>query len=96
MRRGLLLLVPLALSLAGCGQSVILAKPTEQVVTKFVFQRTGFHPDNVSCPSGVAAKAGGTFQCHFTGPDGNYTAYLLIKSVTGSRVEYQITTRRTG
>jgi hypothetical protein len=96
MHRGLIALVALPLLLAGCGQSVILPKPTEQVVTKFVAQRTGFRPHDVSCPSGVPAKAGKTFQCHFTGPDGKYIVYMKVIRVNGTRVDYQIRSERVG
>jgi hypothetical protein len=96
MKRGLLVVVLLPLLLAACGQSVILPRPTALVVTKFVHQRTGFLPNDVSCPSGVPAKVGGTFQCHFTGPDGKYIAYMKITSVKGTRVDYQIQTQRVG
>jgi hypothetical protein len=96
MRRALVAIVLLPLALAACGGSVILAKPTAATVSRFVFQKTHFRPTDVSCPSGVPAKAGGTFQCHFTGPDGKYTAYLVIQRVKGSRVDYAIRTRRTG
>ena len=89
-------LVCLPVLLAACGQrSVILAAPTEQVVAGFVYQHTGFRPSDVRCPSGVPAKAQGRFQCHFTGPDGTYTAYMVIASVHGQRVDYNIQTRRT-
>jgi hypothetical protein len=79
---------------AACGQSVILQQPTERVVTSFVFDHTGFRPHDVSCPSGVPAKVGRTFQCHFTGPDGKYTAHMTITGVNGSRVDYEIQTMR--
>jgi hypothetical protein len=75
---------------------VILSKPTAQTVSRAVYERSGFRPTDVSCPSGVPAKVGGRFQCHFTGPDGQYTAYLLITSVHGQRVIYNIQSRRTG
>lgn len=96
MRRALAIAAPLALALAACGQSVILAKPTAATVARAIFTRTGFRPRDVTCPSGVDAKVGGTLQCHFTGPDGKYTAYLTIESVKGTRVEYRINSRRTG
>lgn len=97
MRRGSKLIVCLLpLLLAACGGSVILSKPTAQTVSRAVYERSGFRPTDVSCPSGVPAKVGGRFQCHFTGPDGQYTAYLLIKSVHGQRVIYNIQSRRTG
>jgi Domain of unknown function (DUF4333) len=96
MRRALVVAVLLSPAIAACGGSVILAKPTAVTVARFVFEHTGFRPRDVSCPSGVPAKVGGRFQCHFTGPDGNYTADMVIKSVKGTRVEYGINSRRTG
>jgi hypothetical protein len=96
MRRALVLTVLLSPALAACGGSVILAKPTAATVARSIFVHTGFRPHDVTCPSGVPAKVGGKLQCHFTGPDGKYTAYLVIQSVNGTRVEYQIDSRRTG
>ena len=80
------------LLLAGCGQAVILAGPTAQTVTHFVVARTGYHPHDVRCPSGVPAKVGRSFTCHFTGPDGRYEAALRVTSVHGRRVNYSIRT----
>ncbi len=88
------MLVPLAL--AACGQSIILQKPTERLVSRFVFQHTGVQPRDVTCPSREPAKVGQAFQCHFTGPDGKYTAYLLVTGVKGGRVDYRIQTERDG
>ncbi len=96
MHRALVLVALLALFLVACGQEVILAKPTAATVARTIFDRTGFRPRDVTCPSGVPAKVGGKLQCHFTGPDGKYTAYLLIESVKGTRVDYRIDSRRTG
>jgi hypothetical protein len=44
----------------------------------------------------VPAKAGRRFECHFTGPDGKYVAYMLITSVKGTRVNFRIQTERVG
>ena len=82
----------LGLVVAGCGQAEVLAEPTAQTVTRFVVTRTGYHPNDVRCPSGVPAKVGRSFTCHFTGPDGKYEARLKILSVHGSRVNYDIQT----
>jgi hypothetical protein len=95
VRRGSKLIVCLPLLLAACG-SVILSKPTAQTVSNAVYRRVGFRPTDVSCPSGIPAKVGGRFQCHFTGPDGPYVADLRILRVNGQRVDYQIQSRRTG
>jgi hypothetical protein len=51
-------------------------------------------PTDVNCPSGIEAKVGGEFDCHFTGPDGKYTAHLKIFSVDGTRVDYDCNTHR--
>lgn len=75
---------------------MILAKPTAGVLSKFVYDRTGFRAADVTCPSGVPARAGQRFQCHFTGPDGKYIAYMTVARVRGSRVDYQIQTERVG
>lgn len=75
---------------------MILPKPTAQTVAHAVQRRFGFAPTDVTCPSGVPAKVGGQFQCHFTGPDGSYVAYMRIMSVHGPRVIYSIQTQRIG
>jgi hypothetical protein len=87
-------LCPVAVVLAGCGTSTIKAGGAEKSVVDVVSRQTGFHPTDVKCPSGVAAKAGRTFECHFTGPGGQrYTAFMKILSVKGSRVDFFVSTR---
>lgn len=86
-------LVCLAAMVSACGQTTILQRPSQRVVAEFVFKHTGFRPTDVRCPSGIPAKVGNTFQCHFTGPDGPYTAYVRIVSVHGRRVVDYIVTR---
>ena len=89
-------ILAVATLLAGCGRtSVIEASGAQRAVAQLVSSRTGFRPTDVRCPSGVPAKAGGTFECHFTGPDGPYTAFMRIADVHGTRVDFDITTRRT-
>ena len=86
----------LGVVLAGCGTSTIKASGAEKSVVDVVSRQTGFHPADVKCPSGVAAKVGGTFDCHFTGPGGtSYTASMRIVSIKGSRVEFFVSTRPT-
>jgi hypothetical protein len=87
-------LLPLALT--ACGQSVVDQAPTQRLVANFVRQHTSYLPTDVTCPSGVPAVVGRSFQCRFTGPDGRYTAYLLITGVSGSRILYRIQTQRNG
>jgi Domain of unknown function (DUF4333) len=48
----------------------------------------------VKCPSGVDAKVGEEFECHFTGPEGPYTAHVKITSVNGQDVGFDINSRR--
>jgi len=90
-------LVPVACAvtlLSACGgPAAIDPAATASTVDRFVFGQTGFRPVDVRCPSGIPATAGGRFTCHFTGPEGPYTAYLRIVNVHGRRVLYQIDTR---
>lgn len=96
MRRILLATVLAAALLAGCGESTIKAGQTEKTVANFVAKQTDYRPTDVRCPSGVPAKVGETFQCHFTGPEGPYTAYIRILKVEGEKAIDRIVTRPTG
>ena len=65
--------------LSACGgHASIDPGATAGYVEGFVYQHTGFRATDVRCPSGVPATAGGRFNCHFTGPEGPYTAYMRI------------------
>jgi hypothetical protein len=79
---------------AGCGKSTIQPDGAAKSVVDVVTGQTSFRPADVKCPSGVEAKVGGTFDCHFTGPEGPYVAHLRILSVEGKRVEFRIDTER--
>jgi Domain of unknown function (DUF4333) len=81
-----------ALQLAGCG-STIKPDGAAKSVTDVVSQQTGFKPTDVKCPSGVDAKVGQEFDCHFTGPEGPYTAHLKVTKVNGNDVEFFIQTK---
>jgi Domain of unknown function (DUF4333) len=60
-----------ALQLTSCSpKSTIKPDGAAQSVVDVVSKQTGFHPSDVRCPSGVEAKVGGQFDCHFTGPEG--------------------------
>jgi hypothetical protein len=83
-----------ALQLAGCAKPTIKPDGAAKTVTDFVSQQTGFKPTDVSCPSGEEAKVGVEFDCHFTGPEGPYTAHLKVTKVDGSDVEFDIKTYR--
>lgn len=94
MRTALVVLVgSLALLVAGCG-STIKPEGAAQSVVDMVSKQTGFKPTDVKCPSGVEAKVGTEFDCHFTGPEGPYTAKMKVTKVDGEQVEFYITSTR--
>jgi Domain of unknown function (DUF4333) len=93
-RLGAALLVgAVALQLASCSKTI---KPdgAAKSVTDLVSEQTGFKPTDVSCPSGVEAKVGVEFECHFTGPEGPYTAHMKVTKVSGEDVVFDIKTQR--
>jgi hypothetical protein len=63
-------------------------------VADFVFNQTGLRPTDVRCHSGIPARVGSTFDCHFTGPDGPYTGYVRITSIQGQRATDYIAPER--
>ena len=83
--------VPLPLSLAACG-STIKPEGAAQSVVDLVSEKTDFKPDDVKCPDGIEAKVGVTFDCKFTGPDGDYVAHMKILEVKGDTVQFDIKT----
>ncbi|OBF38719.1 hypothetical protein A5724_09155 [Mycobacterium sp. ACS1612] len=83
----------LALVLAGCG-STIKPDRAAETVNDFVSKHTGFKPTDTKCPSDVAAEVGEKFDCHFTGPDGNYTAHVEVTKVDGEDVLFNIQSKR--
>jgi hypothetical protein len=92
----------MALHLAACAggshgdRNMIVPDATANYVADFVAKNSPakVRPTDVNCPSGIEAKVGGEFDCHFTGPDGKYTAHLKILSVDGTRVDYDCNTHR--
>jgi FKBP-type peptidyl-prolyl cis-trans isomerase 2 len=63
-------------------------------VVDVVSRQTAFHPTDVRCPSGVEAKVGQEFDCHFTGPEGKpYTAHMRITNVNGDQVTFDVNSR---
>ena len=75
------------------GQRSLDPAATAKYVGDVVFQKTGFTPVDIRCPSGIPATAGGRLRCHFTGPEGPYTAYLLIVKAQGRRAAFQLETQ---
>jgi hypothetical protein len=87
-------LVALAALTACSGKSTVKADGAAQSVVDVVSSQTGFHPTDVKCPSGVEAKVGQEFDCHFTGPEGKpYTAHMRITNVSGERVDFEVKSR---
>ena len=87
--------VLLAAPLAAC-TSTIKPDGAAKSVVDLVSSKTSFKPTDVTCPSGVEAKVGGEFDCHFTGPQGTpYTAHMKITKVDGENVEFDIQTKPT-
>lgn len=75
-------------------KSTVKPEGAAQSVVDVVSSQTGFHPTDVHCPSGVEAKAGQEFDCHFTGPEGKpYTAHMRITKVDGERVDFDVSSR---
>ncbi len=81
--------------LAACSpKSTVKPEGAAQSVVDVVSSQTGVHPTDVHCPSGVEAKAGQEFDCHFTGPEGKpYTAHMRITKVDGERVDFDVRSR---
>ena len=79
------------LQLTACG-STIKPEGAGQAVTDLVSEKTDFTPEDVKCPDGVEAKVGGTFDCTFTGPDGDYVAHMKIEKIEGEQVLFDIKT----
>ena len=84
-----------ALSLPACShKATVKPEGAAQSVVDVVAKRTGFRPGDVSCPSGIEAKAGQQFDCHFTGPEGKlYTAHMRITRVDGETILFDVNSR---
>jgi Domain of unknown function (DUF4333) len=81
--------------LAACdAKATVKPDGAAQSVVDVVSGQTGFRPPDVHCPSGVEAKVGQEFDCHFTGPEGKpYTAHMRITKVDGERVDFDVRSR---
>jgi hypothetical protein len=94
--RVVLFLAPVSL-LAGCGKLVVIPSGAEGAVRQLVASHTSTRAVDVSCPSGVSAKVGTKFDCHFQTPDGaKYVAHMRITAVHGKAVDFQIVTAPAG
>jgi Domain of unknown function (DUF4333) len=83
------------LALTACNsKTTVKPEGAAKSVVDVVSSQTGFHPIDVSCPSGVEAKVGQEFDCHFTGPEGKpYTAHMRITNVDGQEVDFDVKSR---
>ncbi len=90
---GIALAATLAVGLAACGEKTVEADSAAASVTDVVAEQTGFEPDDVSCPDDVEAKVGVTFECDFTGPDGDYVAEVEIVEVSGDEAQFRVVTK---
>jgi hypothetical protein len=79
-----------ALSLAGCAAPTITPDGAAQSVVNVVSQQTDFKPTDVKCPDGVEAKVGESFDCTFTGPDGDYLAHMKIDKIEGDLATFDV------
>lgn len=84
-----------AFSLPACSsKSTIKPEGAAQSVVDVVAKQTGFRPTDVNCPSGVEAKVGQQFDCHFTGPEGKpYTAHMRVTKVDGETVLFDVNSK---
>lgn len=94
MRRALMTMLPVSLLLAACGELRVKPSGVEQSIAD-VSNKTGVHATDIVCPSGVAAKAGTKFDCHFLGPRrAKYVAHVQITAVKANAVDFYIKTAR--
>lgn len=56
-------LATIALSMGGCGETVIDDVKTEDALEQSLRKSTGAKVTAIECPSGVEVEAGSTFQC---------------------------------
>jgi hypothetical protein len=90
------MLVALIALTACSGKTTVKAAGAARSVVDVVSGQTGFRPTDVSCPSGVEAKIGQEFDCHFTGPEGKpYTPHMRITKVDGEEVDFDVKSRPT-
>jgi uncharacterized protein DUF4333 len=80
-----------ALAVTGCGKKVVIASGAEHTLTRFIAKKTPATAENASCPDGIEAEVGNTFDCTFDDQAGkHYVAHMRITEVDGSRVLFQI------
>lgn len=85
------LLLAMGPTLSSCSAK-ITPEGAAKAVTDLVSEQTDFTPEDVSCPDGVEAKVGVTFDCEFAGPGGDYIAHMKIVKIEGEQVLFDINT----
>lgn len=84
--------VSAALLLSGCSAK-ITPEGAAKAVTDLVAEQNDFTPTDVTCPDGVEAKVGVTFDCEFTGPDDDvFVAHMKVQRIEGEMVLFEIAT----
>jgi hypothetical protein len=77
---GAIAVVSLLCAAAGCGETVIDSKKTEELLEAELPKSLGKKVSSVDCPSGVEVKTGATFTCTVTVQGGErQTATLKIR-----------------
>ena len=69
MRASLALIAIAAVLVGACGSTKIDAKEAEDLIAESVREQVGAEVKSVSCPTGLTAKKGETFECTVTGTD---------------------------
>ncbi len=73
---------------------MVIPSGAEHAITRLVRSKTGLPTSKVACPSGIQAKVGNTFDCHFIAQGQRYVAHMHITKVAGTSVYYEVTTAR--
>jgi len=77
---GAIAVASLVIAVAGCGETVIDSKKTEELLEAELPKSLGKKVSSVDCPSGVEVKAGATFTCEVVIQGGEtQTATLKIR-----------------
>ena len=93
IRTALVPALALAFSAGACAEeNTIVADEAEKSVVD-VAKQEGVTATDVSCPDGVEAKVGDTFECTYTSEGDPYVAVLEMTKVEDELVVFDITSR---
>jgi hypothetical protein len=80
----------MAMAVAGCGEDTLKQESAVDLVNKALNQQ-GVEAESVECPDDVEAKAGETFDCTVTLPDGKTATFTIeIEKVEGDTASLRI------